>query len=438
MDLVDPVILIPGITATNLRDQYPLKPEMVWELGVISTKKYERITLHPNNMKFEADEPARVRSDYLTPIAYNEIVEELRYNLSETADRPVPVFPFAYDWRQPLDVIEAELETFIEEVVERTKLLRHYDEDDYGKKNNKPAKVNIVAHSMGGLIISGYLEKKGVSAPVNKVVTLATPFQGSLESVISLSTGTSNLGTSQPSSRERETSRMTPALYHLLPAFKEGISIANGLPDSLFEPGVWQPSITQSISEFIRLKGLLVDNVSVEAKKLFKNLLEKAKAHNDRITNLKLQNCGLTANDWLAIVGVDTVTRTRLNIVKRDGNPDFDLRKGDRLNNWKETNPKGRRDTGDGTVPFAGAMPPFLEEENLVLVTPDDYGYWEVQDKIFTKASGFHGILPNMNMLHRMIVRFFTGKADTRNNTWGRRVPGVSTWKPPLSLNEKS
>lgn len=437
MALVDPVILIPGITATNLRDQYPLKPEIVWELGVIPTKKYDRITLHPNNMKFEADEPARVKSDYLTPIAYNEIVEELRYNLSEKADEPVPVFPFPYDWRQPLDIIEAELETFIEEVIERTKLLRHYDASGYGK--NKQGKVNFVAHSMGGLIISGYLERKGASAPVNKVVTLATPFQGSLESVISLSTGTANMGTSQPSSRERETSRMTPALYHLLPAFKEGISIANGLPDSLFKPGVWQPSITESISEFIRLKGLPVDNLSVEAKKIFKNLLKIAKEHNDRITDLNLQRCGLTSNDWLAIVGVGTVTRTRLNIVKRDGNPDFKLKKSDRKNNWKKgRSPKERRDTGDGTVPFAGAIPPFLKEENLVLVTPDDYGYWEVQDKVFTKASGFHGILPNMNMLHRMIVRFFTGKADTRDNTWGRKVPGVSNWKPPLPLREES
>jgi hypothetical protein len=94
--------------------------------------------------------------------------------------------------------------------------------------------------------------------------------------------------------------------------------------------------------------------------------------------------------------------------------------------------------TGDGTVPFEGAIPKFLGEENIVCVTPDDYGYWEIEDKALTKIGGFHGILPNMNMVHRLIVRFFTGKPDKHENTWGRRIPGVTNWQPPLKLTEKS
>jgi hypothetical protein len=93
--------------------------------------------------------------------------------------------------------------------------------------------------------------------------------------------------------------------------------------------------------------------------------------------------------------------------------------------------------TGDGTVPFEGAVPSFLKEENLVCVTPDDYGYWELQDRAMTKIAGFHGILPNMNMLHRMIVRFFTNRSDYHKNTWGRRAPGVARWNPPIQLREK-
>jgi hypothetical protein len=82
--------------------------------------------------------------------------------------------------------------------------------------------------------------------------------------------------------------------------------------------------------------------------------------------------------------------------------------------------------TGDGTVPFAGALPPFLQEENLVCLSPDDYGYWELEDRVLTKVAGFHGILPNMNMLHRMLVRFLTNRPDRHGNTWGRRYP---VWK---------
>jgi len=88
-------------------------------------------------------------------------------------------------------------------------------------------------------------------------------------------------------------------------------------------------------------------------------------------------------------------------------------------------------------VPFEGAIPKFLKEENLVCVTPDDYGYWEIKDKALAKVAGFHGVISNMNMLHRLIVRFFTGRADRRRNTWGRRAPGVKNWQPPLQLKEQ-
>jgi hypothetical protein len=43
-----------------------------------------------------------------------------------------------------------------------------------------------------------------------------------------------------------------------------------------------------------------------------------------------------------------------------------------------------------------------------------------------------------MDMLHRMIVRFFMDRPDRHGNTWGRRVPGVATWTPPLELTEKA
>ena len=69
-------------------------------------------------------------------------------------------------------------------------------------------------------------------------------------------------------------------------------------------------------------------------------------------------------------------------------------------------------------------------------VTPDDYGYWEVKDKALSLIGGFHGILPNMNMIHRLIVRFLKDLEDTRGNTWGSRAPGADKWDPPLKLTE--
>jgi hypothetical protein len=107
------------------------------------------------------------------------------------------------------------------------------------------------------------------------------------------------------------------------------------------------------------------------------------------------------------------------------------------MDRWEEDD--DRTMTGDGTVPLEGAVPKFLEKRNLVCVTPDDYGYWEFQDKALSKAAGFHGILPNMNMLHRMLVRFFTDGSDYHKNTWGAPMPGVTKleWAPALDLTLK-
>ena len=128
MALTYPVVVVPGITATYLRDEYQLPPELVW--GVLD-KDYERVALHPDNLRYEAREPARVVADYIFEVAYEELVEELRYNLKERDDEAVPVYPFAYDWRQPLEVIEQELAGFVDEVIERTKLIKRYHKAGY-------------------------------------------------------------------------------------------------------------------------------------------------------------------------------------------------------------------------------------------------------------------------------------------------------------------
>ena len=360
------------------------------------------------------------------------MIEELRHNLCTVKDQPVPVYPFAYDWRQPLDTSEAQLGQFIDEVIDRTTLMRHYARAGYAKE----PKVNLIGHSMGGLVIAGYLQRTGTSHRVHKVATLASPFQGSFESVTKITTGTADLGDSEPSSREREAARLTPALYHLLPSFANGITVAPGLPDTLFDPTVWQPSIVATIKQYIRLHGLRTAGSSQQerASELFDGLLKNAGNHRERIDGLSLEGIGLDAARWLCVVGVDSTTRVRLNVGLLGSKPYFDFRSSDRDNQWSQDDQKVRRLTGDGTVPFEGAVPKFLDEQNLICVTPDDYGYWEVQDRMLSKLAGFHGILPNMDMLHRMVVVHFLGRRDRYGNIWGRPAPGVTkeTWQPAI------
>ena len=439
MDYIPPVIFVPGITGTYLRDEYQMPPDRVW--GVIE-HNYARVALHPDDPRFEALEPARVRPDSIFDIAYKEIIQELRYNLCPSQDQIVPVFPFAYDWRLPLQIIEGQFSDFVDEVVDRTKLILSYANAGYADN----PKVNLIGHSMGGLIIAGYLDTKGTAAPIAKVVTLATPYHGSFEAVIKIATGTSNLGPDTPQSREREAARMTSSLYHLLPDIADAIEVDDPSlppPASFFNPALWQNSIVQSVLVYVqkRLAALDQSQQQDKALELFTKFLDAAHVYRDRIDNFRLTKTNLKPEDWLCVAGVNSQTRVRMKITKNNGSPMFDLSSQYRLNQWRKnmSDPASWRLTGDGTVPFEAALPNFLDISNIVCVTPDDYGYWEVGDKLAAGIAGFHGILCNMDMVHRMIVRHFTGKPDPAGNTWGYPAPGVSAaqWKPPLSLRSK-
>ena len=431
--LPNPVIVIPGVTATYLRDQYPLPPETLWS---VITKDFTRIQLHPDNINYEARQPSVVRAGQIYEIAYEELVEELRYDLSPSAEKQVPVFPFGYDWRHPLERTEMELEEFIDEVIDRTKLLQHY----HGEKYGDDPKVNLVGHSMGGLVIAGYLERFG-GKKVGKVVSLASPFRGSFEAIVKMATGTGDMGGPSPKPREREAARLTPSLYHLLPSFDTGIQLERNspLPMETFDKKLWQRSIITTVVDYVSRHGLKPREQSPRAHGLavFEALLARAKEHRDRLDGLEGEDLaarGFDQGNWLCVVGVGTDTRVRMKVRNTRYGPQFILTSKDRLNGWESKNEAEQRQTGDGTVHFEGALPKFLPYENLVCVSPDDYGSWEWKDRGLTILGGFHGILPNMNMLQRLIVRYFKNAPDKKENTWGRPPPGVSDdkWKPPL------
>ena len=426
----NPVIVIPGITGTGLRDEYPVSHETVW--SQVLNKAYERIALHPDDIRYELRQPSRIRADATFPLIYEELIAELRYNLTEKSDEQVPVFAFPYDWRQPLAVSDALLDAMVDEVIDRTRLLRHYFKSDW----MDDPKVDLVGHSMGGMIIAGYLERRGKKSKVGKVTTIATPFRGSCESVIKILTGTALLGPLQPASREREAARLTPALYHLIPGYSNAIFDADTQADiSGFDVGAWQAGVIETLAEFIRLNGVDPskgkDAREGEAEDLLEKLLDEAQAFHDRLEGFDLADAGLAPSDWMAIVGVDVKTRIRLPVKRTNDKVTYKLDSDLMLNEWE---PKNRvTNTGDGTVPFFGAEPAFLQRENLICLSPRDLSPFEVTDRALTATVGWHATLPNVNLVHRLIVKHFKGKPGD-STVGGRAPPGVqpADWDPPI------
>ncbi len=450
-----PVVVVPGITATHLRDEYPVGPEGVW--GILR-KSWDRIQLHPDDVRWEQLEPARVRADSVFDFPYGGFIEDLRHDLAPASDEPVPVFSFAYDWRQPLEVVEGQLAALVEEVAARTALLRHYHAAGYTAQGGK---VDLIGHSMGGLLIAGYVQNAGRKR-VRKVATLGTPFKGSFEAPLKMLTGLAELP-GDSASREREAARMTPALYHLLPRFKGAVTADGSLGVDLFRAATWQPSVVRTIAEQIRLHGLQgagkdATQLMPAALDLFQRLLTQASDHRTRVGRLSLASVGMARDDWLAVVGLGEETRVHLHIVKdAEGHPWFDLRSTDRKNGY----PPGSKnagddvaarpqDTGDGTVPYEAAVPTFLGAENVVGLSGEDFGYWEVRDRILARgiagrSVSLHSLLPAMNVVEKLVVCHLKGdgggKGTAHRGVWGRRAPDVgpeASWKPPLEgLREK-
>ncbi len=429
MPIQNPVIVIPGITASDLMDDYPLKTETLWSM--VFNKDYQRLALHPDDLRYEAIEPAHVFAGRAFEI-YNDLIKALRHELSVRADRPTPVFGFGYDWRVDIRLTGHQLAVFVDEVIARTRLLKHY-----GKEKDE-IQVDLVGHSMGGLIICEYLSQYGSKARVNKVATIGTPFLGAVEAVVKVTTGMSLLSGDIPSERERESARVTPAVYQLFPSF-EGAVVDPQLRDvNLFDLVNIQRSVVESLTEFVRLYA--VDTPAVDrrarAETILANMLAGAQAHRKTVMSFKPAEARLRQKDWLAIVGVGQKTRVQMTV---EGNPEnrrFVIN-DDQFVDELSTDEQRSRRTGDGTVPLPGAIPPFLPNSQLVCVMKSDLGFLELKDRAMTLVAGFHGLLPAVNLVQRLVVRHL--RPDYRGPVWGRRLPGATTWGPPIDgLVEKA
>jgi pimeloyl-ACP methyl ester carboxylesterase len=384
----NPVIVIPGITATNLVDYYPLKADEIWTM--VFNKEYERVALHPDDLRYEAVEPAHVVSGQVFPV-YDDLIRALRHELSPRADQPTPVFAFPYDWRMDVRVTAGKLSAFVDEVIARTRLLKHYARSDN-------LKVDLVAHSMGGLVTCEFLSQFGRRSDVEKVVTIGTPFLGSIEALVKIATGMSLITGPEPREREREAARVTPALYQLFPSYPGAITDSAGNDVDIFECENIQSSILASLTEFVRLYSVSTRSANRQSRavEILEEMLANAKNHRRNVEQFRTSDAGLRQDDWLAIIGVGEKTRIQLTIDRGRDGPRFMIDEDQFVNELNRRKQKSMR-TGDGTVPLASAIPPFLPATRLVCVSDNDLEFLELRDRLLAGLGG-HGLCPSFRL----------------------------------------
>lgn len=248
-----PVIFVHGVLGSRLKDTK--SKEDIWP-GAISrlfSHDYSDAAYEINPNTLEPKQSNAVSYDIFDGAAgqdfYGKIVHTLSeiggYKLTKIGQKVNPkqkhYYVFLYDWRQ--DNVKSAID--LADVIEQIRI-------DY---NNPNLKVDIVAHSMGGLITRYYIrygrqdvigdndfDKKVTmygAERIRRVILLGTPNLGSIRSlslfITGLDIGVNQIGT--------ETLASMPSLYQLFPhALNNWIVTSEGKPldRDLYDVNIWK------------------------------------------------------------------------------------------------------------------------------------------------------------------------------------------------------
>ncbi|MFE6976560.1 esterase/lipase family protein [Streptomyces sp. NPDC057682] len=137
----------------------------------------------------------------------------------EAADVPANLVGFAYDWRLSCRYNAERLAERVDEELGRWRASR---------ADRRDAKAVLLCHSMGGLVTRSYVEQCGGAEVTRRVVTLGTPYRGSLDALMYLVNGM-RYGIGPVGLDLTPFARSLPSLHQLTPDYA-CLATAGGAP----------------------------------------------------------------------------------------------------------------------------------------------------------------------------------------------------------------
>ncbi len=221
-----PVVFIPGIGGSELKASQDIiwssqdghggtyshgynANEKIWvnqdEAAKLGDDDYfDVLRLKPDGVTSEA---SLNLTGNLTPFGYSDI-DSFFTNMGYVKGTNFFVYP--YDWRKDVRSTQTDLDALIETA----------------KQKSGQSKVNLVVHSMGGLVARYYISDSQKAVKVNKLIELGVPHLGSVDSLKTLRYG-SWLGydfrlftIGIPPSETKDDSQNMPSAFELLPSLK--------------------------------------------------------------------------------------------------------------------------------------------------------------------------------------------------------------------------
>lgn len=254
-------------------------------------------------------------------------------------------FQFAYDWRRDLRSSALRLHDLVTTALAALRSQR-----------SPNAKVVLIGHSMGGLVARYYLygtnprtgEPFDGWRETSEVFTMGTPYRGSIDSFVHLSSGFRKLFVDFSEALQSFT-----GVYQLLPRYRMVLDQRTGASDDWKYP--------HEIEGF--------DGLSpARAKEVYDNLHVSV---DQRIADLDGVNPGRTVPN----IGFGHTTKNSV-IITDDG-----LETSVHVPDYLDARYSG----GDGTVPIISAIPPELDQQRSTLrYTNQRHGSLQVDDRLLT------------------------------------------------------
>ena len=164
------------------------------------------------------------------------------------------LYTFSYDWRKPLDALADKLDTYIEANIASGE------------------KVNLIGHSLGGLVARAYAQKHGTSR-INKIVTVGSPNMGTVQAYNVWEGATTmndvwwertalemttHFGAKLGESKVNTVQRLAPSLKDLLPTYDFQVFNGKIVPwSSLKQKNDHLNNLNQNFSQHIFDQGIL-------------------------------------------------------------------------------------------------------------------------------------------------------------------------------------
>jgi pimeloyl-ACP methyl ester carboxylesterase len=209
-----PVILVPGVMSTQLQ----ANGHDIWlnPLDVVTKKVFTDLALQEDGKTPVADVTITTNNanfglkgiSNLLPLmklsataVYEDMIKALTeqgYYAGQT------LFGFPYDWRLDVRTCSEQLYQLIQTVLQQT----------------GAPQVQLVAHSMGGLVVKDMLlTKEGIASQVSLLITLGTPYLGAAKPTKALALGGDSFGFPLFTDQDMyEIERNAPAVYQLAPS----------------------------------------------------------------------------------------------------------------------------------------------------------------------------------------------------------------------------